>query len=179
MTTQNQDDLESLHETHSLLCSKVAELGPVVPEELLADFDTPEQGQAIVASLEKIVADAVAAVPNGEQGAKAKSKNKSSTKKAKEVKQQEKSKMSKTAKKTASVTKKATVKKSAKKAVTKRGTGKVAQVITMLRRKGGATRGQILKAIGWRAISVQQVAAGQGVKLKIDTSKRPFHYMAA
>lgn len=183
MTTQEQDDLQSLHEEHSRLCAKAVADGIVVPEDLLADFDTADVGRAIVASLEKIVtdtSDAAVPVPNK---AKAKSKNKSPTKKAAAVKratakkpvpQQQESKVSKTPKKVKkAVAKKATAKRA------KRDGSTSAKVIAMLRRKGGATRSQILQVTKWKAISVQQVAKGQGVKLKIDTSKRPFHYMAA
>lgn len=179
MTTQDQDDIESLHESQSALCAKAAADGIVVSEELLADFDTAEEGRAIVARLEGVVADTSGGVEVTDKP-KAKSKSKSPAKKAKATRvavktetQQQESVMSK------KVKAKKAVKKTAKKKAAKRDGTTSAKVIAMIRRKGGATRGQILSAIGWKAISVQQVAAGQGVKLKVDTSKRPFHYIAA
>lgn len=53
---------------------------------------------------------------------------------------------------------------------------KTAGVITMLRRKRGATRREVLAATGWKAISFQQVAESTGVKIKVDAKERPFKY---
>ena len=55
----------------------------------------------------------------------------------------------------------------------------LAKVAGMLRRPGGCTREQVLKATGWTAVSLQQQAKAAGVKLKIDKSERPFTYRAA
>lgn len=175
MTTQDQDDIESLHESQSALCAKAAANGIVVSEELLADFDTAEEGRAIVARLEGVVADTSGGVEvTDKPKAKKKAVKRATVKKT--AAQQQESTVSKPAKKVKA--KKAVAKKTAKKAK-RTGSTISAQVIAMLKRKGGATREQILKVTGWKAISVQQVAAGQGVKLKINKDERPFHYMAA
>jgi hypothetical protein len=54
----------------------------------------------------------------------------------------------------------------------------LAKVAGMLRRPGGCTREQVLKATKWSAVSMQQQAKAAGVKLKIDKSERPFTYRA-
>lgn len=109
---------------------------------------------------------------------------------------QQEVKMTKTAKKTkAKGAKKSTAKKSspkktgAKKASPKngaarksrapKGTGPVAEVIKMLKSAKGCTRAQVLAKTKWKAVSMQQIAEGAGLKLKVDESKRPFNYKAA
>lgn len=53
---------------------------------------------------------------------------------------------------------------------------KTAKIIALLRRKDGATREQVLKATGWKAISMQQVTEKANVKLRVDRKVRPFVY---
>ena len=65
----------------------------------------------------------------------------------------------------------------AKKAPAKK-VNKSAKVVAMLKRPNGVTRDQVLKATGWKAISMQQVARNVDLKLKVDESKRPFVYRA-
>jgi hypothetical protein len=100
---------------------------------------------------------------------------------AKSAKKTAKKTVAKKAKKV--VAKKATAKKAAKangkKAKKKNGTGKIAQAIAMMQRAKGATRTEILKALDWKAISIQQITTNAGVKLKYDKTKRPFVYHVA
>lgn len=56
---------------------------------------------------------------------------------------------------------------------------KTAKVILLMKRPNGCTREEVLKATGWRAVSMQQLAASAGVKLKIDDKERPYRYRAA
>jgi hypothetical protein len=66
---------------------------------------------------------------------------------------------------TKSKAKKSTAKKTTTKKAT--GKGKTAQARKMLSRPGGATREQILKFLGWKAVSIQQIA-GKTVLLKLE-----------
>ena len=61
---------------------------------------------------------------------------------------------------------------------TPRGDNKTQKVIAMLKRASGCTREQVLKATSWKAVSMQQMAAAGGLKLKTDKSERPFVYRA-
>jgi len=47
---------------------------------------------------------------------------------------------------------------------------KTAKIIEMLQQ--GTTRKEVLKATGWKAVSMQQVAKSAGVKLRPEKSKR-------
>ena len=121
--------------------------------------------------------DAAADVPAPKK-ARAKSKKKRTEAVPAEGEQQE-SKVAKNA--TAKKTK--TAKRVAKKAgrnsarVAKpRGDGKSAKVVEMMKKNCGVTRAQVLKATGWKAVSMQQLAKSAGVKLKVDESERPFRY---
>jgi hypothetical protein len=53
------------------------------------------------------------------------------------------------------------------------------KVAGMLQRPKGCTRKEVLAATGWKAVSMQQMAAQAGVKLKIDDSERPYRYRVA
>ena len=53
---------------------------------------------------------------------------------------------------------------------------KTAKIIAMLARPSGATREQVLKATGWKAISMQQVTEKAHVKLRVDKKVTPFVY---
>jgi hypothetical protein len=74
------------------------------------------------------------------------------------------------------VTKAKTKKTVAKKINGKSNKSKTQSALALLRRPKGATRVEILKALGWAAVSVQQLTANSGGKLKIDKSERPFTY---
>ncbi len=81
-----------------------------------------------------------------------------------------------------------TMSKSPKKATARRANhkstqaargNKTAKIVALLKRKDGATREQVLKACGWKAISMQQVAEKAHVKLRVDRKARPFVYKVA
>ncbi len=55
---------------------------------------------------------------------------------------------------------------------------KTAKVVSLMHRATGVTREQVLKATGWTAVSMQQVAKQAGVKLRVDSKERPFTYRA-
>jgi len=55
----------------------------------------------------------------------------------------------------------------------------LAKVAGMMQRPKGCTRAEVLAATEWKAVSMQQMAAQAGVKLKIDDSGRPYRYRAA
>lgn len=55
---------------------------------------------------------------------------------------------------------------------------KTAKVVSLMRRPVGVTRKQVLKVTGWKAVSMQAVAAQAGVKIKV-SKERPFIYRAA
>jgi hypothetical protein len=58
-----------------------------------------------------------------------------------------------------------------------KSTSKTQAALKLLRRPKGATRDEILKVLGWAAVSMQQLTAHSGGKLKIDDSQgRPFRY---
>ncbi|SRR6266702_5343628 len=54
--------------------------------------------------------------------------------------------------------------------------GKASDIVAMMRRPGGVTRDEVLKAMGWQAVSMQQQAAQCGVEIKIDKSRKPYRY---
>lgn len=54
--------------------------------------------------------------------------------------------------------------------------GKAADIVAMMRRPGGVTRDEVLKAMRWQAVSMQQQAAQCGVEIKIDKSRKPYRY---
>lgn len=191
-------ELIKLHEKHSALCATAHKANVGVPEDLTRDFDDVEVGRTVCASLEALLRDRGVAEDanvghNGPTSAGAGDRPKRAKKPKKaaegEPDAEEESNMraTKTTKKTA---KKATAKKAkanarkpvkgktgAKKAT--RESGKTAKVVALLKRAGGCTREDILKVTGWKAVSVQQVAKGAGIKLKVDESARPFKYKAA
>ena len=70
----------------------------------------------------------------------------------------------------------ATTKAKKKTAKTKKANGgnKSAKVISMLRRKSGATREQILAATGWKAVSPAAIA--RGLQVIVDVEQRPYRY---
>jgi hypothetical protein len=55
----------------------------------------------------------------------------------------------------------------------------LAKVAGMPQRPEGCTREDVLAATGWKAVSMQQMAAQAGLRLKIDHSARPYRYRAA
>lgn len=57
------------------------------------------------------------------------------------------------------------------------GKGKAEEVVAMMRKPGGVTKKEVLKAIGWKAISFQQQAAQCGVTVEIDKSCDPWRYI--
>lgn len=57
------------------------------------------------------------------------------------------------------------------------GKGKALEVVAMMRKPGGVTKKEVLKAIGWKAISFQQQAAQCGVTVEIDKSCDPWRYI--
>lgn len=56
---------------------------------------------------------------------------------------------------------------------------KTAVIVALMKRKDGVTRDQVLEATGWKAISMQQVAAKAHVRLKVDRKASPFVYRVA
>jgi hypothetical protein len=80
----------------------------------------------------------------------------------------------------ATKSKKATAAKKATngKSAAPRKASKSARIAAMLKRPSGCTREQVLALTGWKAVSMQQMAASAGIKLKIDTSKLPYVYRA-
>ena len=188
------ETFQALQVEHSELCARAADLGLVVPADLTVDFDSEEAGRAIVSSLRKLVSGHLAGAAEPEHDSRETAKKPSRAKNTKKtvasapVEQQQENEMSKTTKtkttKTASKAKaKGTKKVAAKKVTTKakrapKGTGPVAKIAKMLQ-NGGCTREQVLKATGWKAVSMQQIAKSLGIKLKVDESKRPFRYSAA
>lgn len=200
--------LEEWQIEHSELCALAADLGIKVPEDLTVDFDTALVGQAVCTSLTKLVgakktdagvaegadeghteADTTEATTEAAKPAKAK---KTKPKSAAPT-QQETEPMAKTAKKTAAKKPakaakkaKAPAKKAGAKKTAKKGTGKktgpradtmTSKIVAKLK-NGGITRAEILKMTGWKAVSVQQLAKGAGLTLKI-SEERPFVYRAA
>jgi hypothetical protein len=56
------------------------------------------------------------------------------------------------------------------------GDNKTQKVIALMRRPSGVTRDQVVKLTGWKAVSMQALAANAGVTLKVDNKERPFTY---
>jgi hypothetical protein len=198
--------LEQLQEEHSTLCAQTADLGLRVPQDLTIDFDSAEVGSTVVSNLEALIrkyragldqSDGLADASEGEHSAdddvtprpsraRANKKARSSTKVADDAQPAGESTVANTAKK-AKVAKNKTAKKVAKKAGKKagrntarvarpRGDGKSAKVVEMMRKNGGVTREQVLRATGWKAVSMQALAKAAGVKLKVNEKERPFRY---
>ena len=73
---------------------------------------------------------------------------------------------------TKSTTAKKASKKATKKVVAKtngnKPKSKTAIVTALLLRKSGCTRKDVLKATGWKAVSMQQMAYAAGLKLKLE-----------
>src|ERR1700745_3096427 len=55
---------------------------------------------------------------------------------------------------------------------------KLSIIGAMLRAENGCTREEVLQAMGWTAISMQQQAKALGVELRVDKSRKPFRYYA-
>lgn len=186
-------ELQELHERHSELCATAHQRGIAVPENLTKDFDTAEVGRAVCSGIEALLRENGIAEDAGSEHTdpapstkpkRAKSKKKAAAPAAAPQQEEEKTMTTKSKKTKAKKASKKSAKTNArkavgKKAVTKRGDSKSAKVGALLKRAGGCTRGDILKATGWKAVSVQQIAKGLGVKLKVDESARPFRYKAA
>jgi hypothetical protein len=71
--------------------------------------------------------------------------------------------------------KKTTSKKAAGNKTNGHGKNLTAQVHALMRRPKGATRAEILKLTGWKAVNVNQIA-GEQPGYKINKSERPFRY---
>jgi hypothetical protein len=70
-------------------------------------------------------------------------------------------------------------KKSNGKSAAPRKESKTGKIVALLQRPGGVTREQVLKATGWKAISMQQIAKAGGVKLKMQKVEgKPIVYRA-
>lgn len=179
--------LEQLQDQHSKLCAMAHEKGIEVAEELTVDFTTTLEGKAICAVLSKalgIAEDSEEAHSEPAKPKKARAKKpvvEVTAEQESDVVVAKKTKAKKAPAKKA-VAKKKVVAKTAKKAVkgaTKKvsSDGKTAWVIAKLK-NGGVTRAEILAHTKWKAVSVQQVAKGAGLKLKV-SEDRPFKYRAA
>lgn len=189
--------IEQLYEAHSKMCAIAHRGGVALPEHLTAEFADQESGARICVELRSFLDGAgVADVPEQEHSAPVpKQKKKRAVREpanevstgvspmtATKTKTKTKTEAKKAAKKPA---KKVTQKKTAaaksgaaKKTRTPRGVDTlVSKVVTLMKRAKGVTREEVLKLTGWKAVSMQQIADGQGVKLKIDKESRPFHYM--
>lgn len=57
------------------------------------------------------------------------------------------------------------------------GKGKAFEIVALMRKPGGVTREEVLAAMGWKAVSMQQQAEQAGVVLKVDKSSKPYRYM--
>jgi Protein of unknown function (DUF3489) len=67
----------------------------------------------------------------------------------------------------------------AAKAATPRKESKTAKVVALLQRASGVTRKEVLEVTGWKAVSMQQLAASAGVKLKMEKVEgKPIRYRA-
>lgn len=53
---------------------------------------------------------------------------------------------------------------------------KTAEIVSLMKRREGVTREEVLAVTGWKAVSMQQVADLAGVKLKVYDKIRPFKY---
>lgn len=71
-----------------------------------------------------------------------------------------------------------TARKTAKK-TTARRTIKTERIVALMRRPSGVTRKEVLKATGWKAVSMQQIAEKAHVKLRVDKKVTPFKYRVA
>lgn len=197
------DSIARLNEKHSQLCARAHALNIDLPEELTAEFDSEETGRTVCSNIDALIRAAQA--KNGlaeDTGTVHKDPVKRKTPKATKPRASKPTdtndvggatdeentmrKTAKTAKKTvAKKAKKASKanarkpagKKAATKPRAKSGDTLTAKVGTLL--KKGTTRAEILKATGWKAVSVQQMATSLGLKLKVDESVRPFKYKAA
>lgn len=71
----------------------------------------------------------------------------------------------------------------AKKTTAKKTNGKsrnlTQAVVALMRRAKGCTREEVLALTKWKAVSMAQVSASSGGKLRIDDSTRPFRYRLA
>ncbi len=199
-----QETLQKLHERYSELYARAHQLDLMIPNDLTVDFETVEVGRTVCASLTELLrfhevpeeetSDDVAGAASEEETAPKVVTRKASRKKATpkveaqpasitEAKQEKDKTMPNTKK--ASVAKKASrstarkaVGKVSKKVVTKKKTGdKIGKILALL--KHGATRPQILKLTGWKAVSVQDIANRAGLNLKVDSKERPFKYKVA
>ena len=56
------------------------------------------------------------------------------------------------------------------------GSGPTAKIESLLKRAGGCTQADVLKAVGWKAVSMQLMAARLGLKLNINKSQKPCRY---
>jgi hypothetical protein len=70
---------------------------------------------------------------------------------------------------------KSTTKKTVAKTTNGHGKNLTAQVHALMRRPKGATRAEILKLTGWKAVNVNQIAGDQP-GYKINKSERLFRY---
>ncbi len=197
------DKIKELQAEHARLIAEAWEKDIEVPSDLKDDFTSLEEGNAICKSLTKWIEMksknqsevAVEAEPahDDEVPAPVAKAKKPRAKKAKVTEAaapvaavtEEKTEMAKPAKKAKA--KKVVAKKTpAKKAVAKKaktnGAGpkkgsKGEKIVALL--KKGCTNAQMLKALEWPAVSMQQQARNYGLKLSVDRSKRPFVYKAA
>lgn len=69
---------------------------------------------------------------------------------------------------------------------TRSGTGrrirkgtKLARIVGLLKRPGGVTRKQVMKAVGWPSVSLHQQAANAGLKLAVRKVEGVKRYSAA
>lgn len=179
--------MQKLHEKHTQLCARAHELGIELPEDLTAEFESEETGRAVCSNIEALIR----AAPNNsgvaEGGEVVHNPDASKTPRAKKPKankptvqsdggatdedstMRKSTKTKKTvAKKTAKKSAKANARKPAGKKVAAkpRGDSKTQKVGVLLKRAGGCTRADILKATGWPAVSVQQMAKTCGLKLR-------------
>lgn len=194
--------LGELQEIHSRLCAEADGLGLELPDNLTVDFDSQERGAEICVELGDLItksrANTVAGgsdIGHKESGSKPAKKRtartaatttESSTGVSTMTTKAKKAKKAKPAKKVAKkaakkIVKKAAAKKNgvAKKTRTPREGNKTAEVIALMKRAKGVTRAEVLELTGWKAVSMQQLAKSNGVKLKVDESERPFKYKVA
>jgi hypothetical protein len=63
-------------------------------------------------------------------------------------------------------------------AKTRNGANKTEMILALLRRPKGCTRQDVLNTTKWKAVSLQQVAAACGVRLRVEKKERPYRYRA-